>query len=125
MGGSGGDSWSSDRINVYFYEITTLMSETTSSIPPKGLGQIHLNDFWKSLLLAALSNILIGIYAIIQTGAFPTKADLIVMTKSTIAIIISYILKNLGTNNVGQILKPDQPTVRVSSEKLEDLENKN
>lgn len=98
--------------------------ETATRIPPKGLGKIQLNDFWKSLLLAALSNVLLSLYSIINTGAFPTQVDLIVMAKSTVAIIISYILKNLGTNNVGQLLKPDQPTVKVGAEKLEDLQEK-
>lgn len=97
--------------------------ETATRIPPKGLGKIQLNDFWKSLLLAAISNVLLSLYAIINTGAFPTYADLIVMAKSTLAIIISYLLKNLGTNNVGELLKKDQPVVTVGAEKLQDLKD--
>lgn len=94
--------------------------QTASTIPPKGLGSIQLSDFWKSLLLAALSNVLLGLYSIIQTGAFPTQADLMIMLKSTLAIIISYLLKNLGTNNVGELLKKDKPTIVVDKEKAEE-----
>lgn len=67
---------------------------------------------------------LLGVYAIINTGAFPTEADWIIMLKSTLAIIISYILKNLGTNNVGEILKKDKPIVHVDALELKELENK-
>lgn len=100
------------------------MAEQASQIPPKGYGTIKLSDFWKSLLLAAISNVLLSLYAIINTGAFPTYADLIVMAKSTLAIIISYLLKNLGTNNVGQLLKKDEPVLAVGKEKLEDLQGR-
>ena len=97
------------------------MSENASTIPPGGLGTLHISDFLKSLLLAALTNVLLGVYTIIQSGNFPTHADWAVMLKSTIAIVISYLLKNLGTNNTGQLLKKDQPVVKVSAEKLDEV----
>ena len=97
------------------------MTQDATTIPPKGLGKIGLNDFWKSLLIAAISNVLLGLYTIVQSGNFPGKEDWIVMFKSTIAIIISYLLKNLGTNNVGQILQKDKPVVMVSAKKLEEV----
>jgi hypothetical protein len=90
------------------------MAEQATTIPPKGLGTIKLSDFWKSLLLAALSNILLSLYTIINSGALPTHADLITMLKTTSAIILSYLLKNLGTNNVGQLLTKDKPVVTVA-----------
>lgn len=99
-----------------------IMAQIGTTIPPKGLGKIQISDFWKSLLLAALSNVLLGVYAIINTGAFPTQADWIVMLKSTLAIIIAYILKNLGTNNVGEILKKDKPVVLVDATKVDKTE---
>lgn len=100
------------------------MGQLTATIPPKGLGSIQLSDFWKSLLIAALSNVLLSLYAIINTGDFPTHADWIVMLKSTLAIIISYLLKNLGTNNVGQLLQKDKPVVHVDAVELQDLQDK-
>lgn len=97
------------------------MAQTANTIPPSGLGKLQMSDFLKSLLLAALTNVLLGLYTIIQSGNFPTQEDWIVMLKSTLAIIISYLLKNLGTNNTGQLLKKDQPVTLVSTEKLEEV----
>ena len=91
------------------------MSQDATTIPPSGLGKLSLNDFWKSLLLAALTNVLLGVYTIVQSGNFPTHSDWATMLKSTIAIVISYLLKNLSTNNVGQILSKDKPTVTVDA----------
>lgn len=100
------------------------MAQIASTIPPKGLGSIQLSDFWKGLLLAALTNILLSLYAIINTGAWPTHADWITMLKATLAIVISYLLKNLGTNNVGQILQKDKSVVHVDATDLKELEAK-
>src|SRR6187399_1127886 len=97
------------------------MAQEANTIPPSGLGTLHINDFLKSLLLAALTNVLLGLYTIVQSGNFPTHADWLVMLKSTIAIIISYLLKNLGTNNTGQLLKKDEPVVAVSAVKLDEV----
>ncbi len=98
--------------------------QIATTIPPKGFGSIQISDFWKSLLIAAFSNVLLSLYAIINTGAFPTHADWIIMAKSTLAIIISYLLKNLGTNNVGQFLQKDKPIVHVDATDLQTLEDK-
>lgn len=100
------------------------MGQIATTIPPSGLGKIQLSDFWKGLLLAALTNILLGAYAIINTGAWPTHADWMTMAKSTLAIVIAYLLKNLGTNNTGELLQKDKPVVRVDAEELQKLEEK-
>jgi len=100
------------------------MAQDAATIPPRGLGKLQISDFLKSLLLAALTNVLLGLYTIIQSGNFPTHADWIVMLKSTIAIVISYLLKNLGTNNTGQLLKKDQPVVTVSAKELDKVIDK-
>ena len=97
------------------------MAQEASTIPPKGLGALGWKDIFKSAFLAAIANILLGLYAIINTGLWPTQADLIVMLKSTAAIILSYLIKNLGTNNVGEFLKKDKPVVAVSAEKLDTI----
>lgn len=98
------------------------MSEIATTIPPKGLGTIQLSDFWKSLLIAALSNILLSLYTIINSGTLPTHADLITMLKTTSAIVLSYLIKNLSTNNVGQLLVKDKPVVTVDKEHLANLQ---
>ena len=100
------------------------MGQIATTVPPKGLGTIKLSDFWKSLLLAALTNVLLALYAIINSGAMPTQADWIAIAKTTAAIIIAYLLKNLGTNNVGQILTKDKPVVVADQKSLDKLEAK-
>lgn len=75
----------------------------------KGLGKVQFKkDFIKGLFLAALMNILMTLYSIIDGGKWPSNADFIVMAKSTVALIIAYFIKNLGTNNQGELLKKDK-----------------
>lgn len=102
------------------------MGETASSIPPKGLGSV---DFWKDLgkgaFIAALTNILLALYTIVQNGDLPSGEDWGVMLKSTLAIVLAYFIKNFGTNNVGELFTKDKPVVKVDAEKLEEtIENK-
>jgi hypothetical protein len=97
------------------------MSETASTIPPSGLGKLHLNDFIKSIGLAVFTNLLMSLYSIINSGAFPTKEDWMDIIRTSIAFMISYMLKNLLTNNTGQILKKDQPVVTVPAKELEEV----
>lgn len=98
--------------------------QVATTVPPKGLGSIHISDFWKGLILAALTNVLLSLYAIINTGTFPTHADWIDMLRATLAIIIAYLLKNLGTNNVGELFKEDKPIVHVDATDLKELQAK-
>lgn len=100
------------------------MSQQASAIPPKGFGKLHINDFWKSLLYSAITNILLFLYPIINAGNWPTNADLHTMVKTTVAMIIGYLLKNLGTNNVGEFMKKDKPVMFVNSAALDDLQDK-
>lgn len=100
------------------------MSQNASEIPPHGLGKLHISDFWKSLFLAAIVNLLLGIYPIINSGSWPTLTDFQDMLKSTVAIIIAYLIKNLSTNNVGQILTKDKPVITVPMEDVKELEAK-
>lgn len=100
------------------------MSQTAANIP-KGLWSIHISDFWKSLFLAAIANILMTLYPIINGGHWPTSTDLQAMLKSTVAIILAYLIKNMTTNNVGQILKKDKPVISVNAETLQPVQNKN
>lgn len=100
------------------------MAQDATTVPAKGLGSLKLSDFWKSLFLAAIVNVLLVLYPIIQGGHWPTSNDLQDMLKSTVAIIIAYLIKNLSTNNVGQILEKDKPVVHVDVETLNDLKEK-
>lgn len=100
------------------------MAETANTIPAKGLGKLHFSDFWKSLFLAAIVNVLLTLYPVINSGHWPTHTDLSNMLTSTVAIIIGYLIKNLSTNNTGKILAKDEPVTTVPTEKLEDLKEK-
>lgn len=100
------------------------MAEQTTHIPEKGLWVLKWADVAKSIIIAAVANALLIIYPIIQGGAWPSKDDWADIFRATIAFIISYLLKNLLTNNTGEILKKDKPVVTVSAEKLNELEQK-
>lgn len=98
------------------------MGETSSSVPPKGIGTV---DFWKDLgkgaFIAAVTNLLLGVYTIVQNNQLPTGEDWATMLKSTLAILIAYFIKNLGTNNVGEMFAKNKPVTTVSTEKLEEV----
>lgn len=100
------------------------MSETANTIPPSGFGNIQWNDFVKSIGLAVATNILLSLYTLIDSGRWPTKEDWGDILQTSVAFIISYLLKNLLTNNTGQLLKKDQPTVTVSEKELEKVIDK-
>ena len=101
------------------------MGEQANTIPPKGFGTV---DFWKDLgkgaFLAALTNILLALYAIVQSGHLPTNGDWAVMLKSTLAILLSYFIKNLSTNNVGEMFTKDKPVVTVPAKELDKVIDK-
>lgn len=76
------------------------------------LGTIHLNDFWKGLLMAVLGAVTGYIYTAIETGTFDfNKITLLAMAKAGAVAGLSYLLKNLITNSEGKVLKsePKQP----------------
>lgn len=100
------------------------MAQNASTIPPKGFGKLHINDFWKSLLYSAITNMLLFLYPIINAGNWPTTLDFQNMSKTTAAMIIAYLLKNLGTNNVGEFLKKDKPVMLVNADNLNELQEK-
>ena len=72
--------------------ITTVQSEFFS---------LSKNDFVKGAILAGLAVIGQGLYTIINTGAFPTSADLTSILKTAGIAVASYLLKNLFTNSQG------------------------
>src|SRR5678815_1344176 len=98
------------------------MGEQANTIPPKGLGTV---DFWKDLgkgaFLAALTNLLLALYAIVQAGHMPSNGDWAVMLKSTLAILLAYFIKNLSTNNTGQLFQKDKPVTTVPTQELKEV----
>lgn len=100
------------------------MAETSNTIPPGGFGTIQLKDFIKSIILAAGANALLSIYTIIDSGSWPTNEDWMDILRTTVAFIISYLIKNALTNNTGQFLKKDEPVITVPAKELEKVIDK-
>lgn len=101
------------------------MGQNTSPIPPKGLWAVKASDWIKGLWLAVSSGVLaLGYFIISNHFRLPTMNEAEPYLQTIAAGFLAYIAKNFGTNNVGQFLKPDQPVVKVSEQKLEDLAEK-
>ena len=100
------------------------MGETANTIPPSGFGKLQWSDLLKSVGLAVATNVLMSLYSLISVGSWPTKEDWLDILQTSVAFMISYLLKNILTNNVGQIAKKDQPTVTVPAKELEKVIDK-
>ncbi len=95
------------------------MGESANTIPPSGIGKLQWSDLIKSVALAVATNALMSLYSLINSGSWPTKEDWMDILQTSIAFMISYIVKNLLTNNVGQFAKANQPTVTVPAKELD------
>lgn len=101
------------------------MSENASTVPPSGLGTVKFwSDLGKGAFLAVLTNILLALYTIVNNGGLPTHEDWSTILKSTLAILIAYFIKNLSTNNVGQLFTQDKPVVHVDETQFNELKEK-
>lgn len=100
------------------------MAENATTIPPQGLGKLKLNDFWKGALIAFGTSVLSGAYFLLTKDHFPTWVEFQPYLQTAVAAFIMYVLKNLGTNNVGELLQKDKPVVHVDAQQLDDLKAK-
>lgn len=100
------------------------MPELATTVPPKGIGALNWQDIGKTVFLAAVTNMLLSLYSIINAGGWPTHQDFIVMAKATIAITIGNLIKAVSTNNVGQLFTRDKPIVHVDAEQLKEVVEK-
>lgn len=100
------------------------MGETANTIPPGGIGKIQLSDWIKGGLLAGATSALSSLYVLMDSGKWPTNEDWKDILRTSIIFIVVYIIKNLGTNNVGQFLKPNQTTVTVGAKDLDQVVEK-
>ena len=73
-----------------------------------GFGHIHINDFFKGLFLIAIISVLQSIYPIINQHRLPNATELANTGFDAINVMIAYLLKNLVTNNKGNLLKKDE-----------------
>ena len=84
---------------------------------PSGIGTLNWRDAGRGALLAAFTALLTGLYDLISSGSMGwdwTTFKPIVL--SSIGAFVAYLLKNLITNNTGQLGKADKETVLVSKE---------
>ena len=101
-----------------------MAQEDSTTVPPKGLGSLHISDFWKGAFITVGGIVLSGLYALVTQDHFPTWPEFRPYLQSAAGAFIMYIGKNLATNNVGQMFKPDKPVVKVDVETLNDLKDK-
>lgn len=95
------------------------MGETANTVPPSGIGKLQWSDLAKSVGLAVATNALMSLYSLLNSGSWPTTEDWKDILQTSVAFMISYIVKNLLTNNVGQMFKKNEPTTTVSTKELD------
>jgi glucan phosphoethanolaminetransferase (alkaline phosphatase superfamily) len=71
------------------------------------LFSLNLRDALNGFLIAFLTAFLSAVVTALNTGLFPALADLKAFALIGITAGVSYITKNLFTNNVGELMKKD------------------
>ena len=101
------------------------MAETATSIPQKGLWTVKAADFLKGLWMAVGSSVIaFGFLIINNHWRIPSFDQLEPYLNAFSIAFLTYIGKNVVTNNVGELFKKDKPVVHVNAEKLQTLEQK-
>jgi hypothetical protein len=105
------------------------MEETSTTIPPKGLGSIKWNDLLKGLYYAVFGSIVLYFGFIFNSilqehPRLPNWVESLPYIKGIAASFGGYLLGKLGVNNVGQIFTKDKAVVRVDATELKDLQQK-
>jgi hypothetical protein len=99
------------------------MAQSASEIiPPKGLWTLKIQDFFKGLWLAIGTSVLSFVYFLFKNHfKVPTWDQADPYLDTVVIAFLTYLAKNFGTNNVGELLKPDRPVVTVDKQELEKL----
>jgi predicted exporter len=71
------------------------------------LFKLNWADLGKAVLLAFITTFLGGVYAIIQTGAFPTLAELGAAAMAGLGAALAYLVKNFFTNSQNKLAAPE------------------
>lgn len=71
--------------------------------------KIDLGDLAKGMIVAGFMGGLVSIYDILQSGAFPTKDQLLKAAMMALGAAIAYLLKNVFTNSADQFAKKEPP----------------
>lgn len=69
---------------------------------------LNSRDYWKGLIVAMLAVVIGGLTETLDAGALPSSDQWISIAKLAVSAAISYLLKNLLTNNSDQILTKDR-----------------
>src|SRR6478752_10554187 len=100
------------------------MAETASSVPPSGIGELHLSDFFKGLI-KSIAGLLIGVVVkVIHDRQLPPYDEIAPILEATVYFLVGYLGINAATNNVGQLFKGNQPVVTVPAEELDKVIDK-
>jgi hypothetical protein len=70
--------------------------------------KLNGKDLFKGMIVAALAVITASLSVILDAGALPTVAEWLQIAKVAGTAAVSYLLKNLFTNNNDEILKADK-----------------
>lgn len=65
-------------------------------------------DFIKGGIVATITGILTTLVTMLDGGLIPSVQDLRTIAIAGISAGVAYILKNIGTNSKGEILKPEE-----------------
>lgn len=72
-----------------------------------GLFKLNVRDALNGFLIAFLTAFLTAVSSALSSGVFPPLSDLKAFALIGITAGVSYITKNLFTNNTGELLKKD------------------
>lgn len=70
--------------------------------------KLNGKDLFKGMIVAALAVITGSLSVILDAGALPTSAEWLNIAKVAGTAAVSYLLKNLFTNNNDELLKADK-----------------
>jgi hypothetical protein len=70
--------------------------------------KLNGKDLFKGMIVAALAVITGSLSVILDAGALPTAAEWLNIAKVAGTAAVSYLLKNLFTNNNDELLKADK-----------------
>lgn len=74
-----------------------------------GFGTINWMDIGKGILIAFGTVFFLGVGQILESGIFPTLAELGTLALAGLAAALSYILKNLFTNSQNKLAEKEEP----------------
>lgn len=98
------------------------MSQDTTTIPPRGLWTLKLEDIWKGFIKSCGGLILGLIIKMIQDKFhLPAYDQVEPLLEASAYFFLGYIGINYASNNEGKMFKKDAETIRVPVQQLNEL----